>query len=178
MTDADVDGAHIRTLLLTFFYRQMPELVERGHIYIAQPPLYKVKNGKEELYLKDGPALNAYLLKIALNHASVNTGGDNPRTVEGEELAKLANMHLAAETVIERLSNFMDAEALRAIADGVQIKLDTIEEARSAPDSEAKLRELTTTGVPADVTARSTPTASTPSCASAAITTAISRAPS
>jgi DNA gyrase subunit B len=63
----------------------------------------------------------------------VNTGGDNPRTVEGEELAKLANMHLAAETVIERLSNFMDAEALRAIADGVQIKLDTIGKPRTAP---------------------------------------------
>ncbi len=140
MTDADVDGAHIRTLLLTFFYRQMPELVERGHIYIAQPPLYKVKNGKEELYLKDGPALNKYLLKIALNHASVATGGANPRTIEAQELSKLADMHLAAETVIERLSNFMDAEALRAIADGVKITLDTLDDAqglRPYPGSQA-----------------------------------------
>ena len=163
MTDADVDGAHIRTLLLTFFYRQMPELVERGHIYIAQPPLYKVKNGKEELYLKDGPALNKYLLKIALNHASVHTGGANARTIEGEELAKLADMHLAAETVIERLSNFLDQEALRAIADGVKIKLDTLEEAQAcAPVLEAKLRELTTTGVPAAVTAEIDPVSENP----------------
>ena len=158
MTDADVDGAHIRTLLLTFFYRQMPELVERGHIYIAQPPLYKVKNGKEELYLKDGPALNKYLLKIALNNASVTTGGAAPRTIEGEELAKLADMHLAAEMVIERLSHFLDTEALRAIADGVKIKLDTLEDAQAcAPVLEAKLRELTTTGVPAAVTAELDP---------------------
>ncbi len=163
MTDADVDGAHIRTLLLTFFYRQMPELVERGHIYIAQPPLYKVKNGKEELYLKDGPALNKYLLKIALNHASVHTGGANAHTIEGEELAKLADMHLAAETVIERLSNFLDQEALRAIADGVKIKLDTLEEAQAcAPVLEAKLRELTTTGVPAAVTAEIDPVSENP----------------
>lgn len=152
MTDADVDGAHIRTLLLTFFYRQMPELVERGHIYIAQPPLYKVKAGKEELYLKDAPALDGFLLRIALNHASVTTGGANPQTLTGDTLAELARKHQVAESVIARLSNFMDAEALRAIADGVSLKLDTVAEAEaSAVALQAKLRELNTTGAPAEV---------------------------
>ncbi len=152
MTDADVDGAHIRTLLLTFFYRQMPELVERGHIYIAQPPLYKVKAGKEELYLKDAPALDGFLLRIALNHASVTTGGANPQTLTGETLAELARKHQIAESVIARLGNFMDAEALRAIADGVSLKLDSVADAKaSAVALQAKLRELNTTGAPAEV---------------------------
>ena len=152
MTDADVDGAHIRTLLLTFFYRQMPELVERGHIYIAQPPLYKVKAGKEELYLKDAPALDGFLLRIALNHASVTTGGANPQTLTGDTLSELARKHQIAESVIARLGNFMDAEALRAIADGVSLKLDTVADAEaSAVALQAKLRELNTTGAPAEV---------------------------
>ncbi len=154
MTDADVDGAHIRTLLLTFFYRQMPELVERGHIYIAQPPLYKVKAGKEELYLKDGPALDGFLLRIALKDASVFTGGPNGSTLSGNTLNELARKHQVAENVIARLSNFMDTEALRAIADGVALNLDNLEQAQTcAPALQAKLRELNTTGVPAEVAA-------------------------
>jgi DNA gyrase subunit B len=154
MTDADVDGAHIRTLLLTFFYRQMPELVERGHIYIAQPPLYKVKAGKEELYLKDGPALDGFLLRIALKDASISTGGAAPQVLTGDTLEALARKHQVAEHVIARLSNFMDAEALRSIADGVSLNLNTMEQAAEcAPALQAKLRELNTTGIPAEVTA-------------------------
>ena len=152
MTDADVDGAHIRTLLLTFFYRQMPELVERGHIYIAQPPLYKVKFGKEEQYLKDGPALDAFLLKVALKDASIQTGGEKSTMLSGDTLAELARKHQLAEAVIARLRNFMDAEALRAIADGVALDLDTPASAEaSAVALQTKLRELNTTGVPAEV---------------------------
>ena len=154
MTDADVDGAHIRTLLLTFFYRQMPELVERGHIYIAQPPLYKVKAGKEELYLKDGTELDAFLLRIALNGASVGTGGDTPSVINGETLAELARKHQVAEQVIHRLAGFMDAEALRAIADGVRLNLDTVPEAEaSALALQAKLQEIDrlTNAAPAEV---------------------------
>ncbi|WP_396440910.1 DNA topoisomerase (ATP-hydrolyzing) subunit B [Limnohabitans sp.] len=154
MTDADVDGAHIRTLLLTFFYRQMPDLVERGHIYIAQPPLYKVKAGKEELYLKDGPALDGFLLRIALKDASISTGGAVPQVLSGETLEALARKHQVAENVITRLSNFMDAEALRAMADGVSLNLDTLDQAAEcAPALQAKLRELNTTGIPAEVSA-------------------------
>ena len=162
MTDADVDGAHIRTLLLTFFYRQMPELVERGHIYIAQPPLYKVKAGKEELYLKDAGALDSFLLRIALKDASIVTGAAadgsesaaaaDAQVLTGDTLAELAQKHQKAESVIARLSGFMDFEALRAIADGVPLQLETLEQAQaSAVLLEAKLRELGTTGTPADV---------------------------
>ena len=152
MTDADVDGAHIRTLLLTFFYRQMPELVERGHIYIAQPPLYKVKAGKEELYLKDAPALDGFLLRIALKDANVTTGGADPQTLSGDTLTELAQKHQLAENVINRLSNFMDFEALRAIAGGVHLDLDTVEAAEaSAIALQTSLRELSSTGIPAEV---------------------------
>jgi DNA gyrase subunit B len=152
MTDADVDGAHIRTLLLTFFYRQMPQLVERGHIYIAQPPLYKVKVGKDERYLKDGPALDAFLLKVALKDASVETGGDKSTTLSGDTLAELARKHQLAEAVIARLGVFLDAAALRAIADGVSLDLDTTAGAEaSAVALQNKLRELDAAGVPAEV---------------------------
>ncbi|MBC5782661.1 DNA topoisomerase (ATP-hydrolyzing) subunit B [Ramlibacter sp. USB13] len=154
MTDADVDGAHIRTLLLTFFYRQMPELVERGHIYIAQPPLYKVKSGKEELYLKDGHELDGFLLRIALNGARVETGGADNRVIEGDTLQELARKHQVAESVINRLSGFMDAEALRAIADGVRLNLDTVADAeQSAVALQAKLQEIDrlTNAAPAEV---------------------------
>ena len=143
MTDADVDGAHIRTLLLTFFYRQMPELVERGHIYIAQPPLYKVKVGKEEQYIKDQPALDTFLLRIALKDSSLFTGGSSPQTLSGDTLAELARKHQLAEAVINRLSHIMDAEALRAMADGVSLNLDNLDEAQlSAGSLQQKLREL------------------------------------
>jgi DNA gyrase subunit B len=128
MTDADVDGAHIRTLLLTFFYRQMPVLVERGHIYIAQPPLYKVKHGKHEQYLKDGHELDGFLLKVALDGAVVLPDG----TVEGgrppierDALESLARKYLVANSVIDRLGNWMDHEALRVIAGGLELDLDS-----------------------------------------------------
>lgn len=130
MTDADVDGAHIRTLLLTFFYRQMPELVERGHIYIAQPPLYKVKVGKHEQYLKDGHEFDAFLLKVALQDASLDTGTGT--TLVGESLDALARKYVTAQSVIERLSNWMDGEALHVLANGLPLKVDTREDAEAS----------------------------------------------
>jgi DNA gyrase subunit B len=136
MTDADVDGAHIRTLLLTFFYRQMPELVESGHIYIAQPPLYKVKLGKAEQYLKDGHELDAYLLKVALDGACIEPGDGRP-AIAGTALEDLARQYILANNVTERLTHWMDVQALRLLADGLALDLDS---AASAEASAAALQ--------------------------------------
>jgi DNA gyrase subunit B len=133
MTDADVDGSHIRTLLLTFFYRQMPELIERGHIYIAQPPLYKVKFGKSEQYIKDDTELNQLLLKIAMETASLQTPGGE--VIEGEALNELAKHYQAIQSIVDRLSRTIDEDALRAIASGTQLNLDTEKAANESADS-------------------------------------------
>lgn len=103
MTDADVDGSHIRTLLLTFFYRQMPELIERGHIYIAQPPLYKIKKGKSERYLNNETQREAFMLELALEDARLNYGaGDS--AITGEGLKPLAEAYIAARRAQQALS--------------------------------------------------------------------------
>ena len=114
MTDADVDGAHIRTLLLTFFYRQMPELVERGHIYIAQPPLYKIKQGRDERYLKDEHELKNYMLGSALKDASFYPALD-ASPIQGDALGEIAKQYFLAEAVIDRLSRFIAPEASHAL---------------------------------------------------------------
>ena len=124
MTDADVDGAHIRTLLLTLLYRQMPELVQRGYVYIAQPPLYKVKVGREERYLKDDQEEAQFMLSLALKDAEIISGGN---IIRGDELNELARQYVAADGVIARLSRVFDVAALSAMAEGVEINLETAE---------------------------------------------------
>ena len=114
MTDADVDGSHIRTLLLTFFYRQMPVLIERGHIYIAQPPLYKIKKGKQEHYVKDDAELNAYLSSLALDSASLYLTPDSP-PLQGPGLESLMKKYTEVMAIIGRLGRRYDAQVLEQL---------------------------------------------------------------
>lgn len=138
MTDADVDGSHIRTLLLTFFYRQMRELVERGHVYIAQPPLYKVKQGKEERYLKDDHELKNYMLRSALSNAELHTD-TNAEPIPVETLEHLAREYFLAESIIDRLSRIIAPDVLHALLKQPQLNL---EDEKQATASAARLQQI------------------------------------
>lgn len=115
MTDADVDGSHIRTLLLTFFYRQLPEIIERGYVYIAQPPLYKVKKGKQEHYVKDDAQLNEYLVQLALDKAQLFTD-ESTLPIHGQGLERLAKLYIEINNINNRLSRRYDEWFLEQLA--------------------------------------------------------------
>ena len=134
MTDADVDGAHIRTLLLTLLYRQMPELIERGYVYIAQPPLYKVKHGKTERYLKDDQEYHQFLLRMAMDDASLlPRAGSEPIT--GSALEELARSWLLTEAVIERITHLVDPVVLKALVQhNVTLDLSAEETTQASAD--------------------------------------------
>ena len=157
MTDADVDGSHIRTLLLTFFYRQMFELIEAGYVYIAQPPLYKVKSGKQEYYVKDDKELGNYLLRLALSKAELRVEADTP-AISSDALASLSHRYMGLLGDIDRLTRrfdpatlmemtylpkvtpetFSDAQGMQDWADQLQARLDARNEARHRYEVQVK----------------------------------------
>jgi DNA gyrase subunit B len=133
MTDADIDGAHIRTLLLTLLYRQMPQLVERGHIYIAQPPLFKIKAGKDERYLKDEEEETAFMIELATLNANVTN--INGSTIESGSLRSLAKQWRIARNVLRRMARTTDDAVLHAILNGVAIDVSTPQSAQTSADA-------------------------------------------
>ena len=142
MTDADVDGSHIRTLLMTFFYRQMLELVERGHIYIAQPPLYKYKRGKEEVYVKDDAELDRMLMGLAQRDAAVKLDNGDDQSggeeLSGDSLNNVANQYLELVGINKRLSRTLLPEVVEAIGKQPELSpetLDSIERMREWVDN-------------------------------------------
>jgi len=140
MTDADVDGSHIRTLLLTFFFRHMRELIERGHVFIAQPPLFKISRGKQHNYLKDGAALTQYLTEAALDGAALYVNPEAP-AIAGESLAALVGRFRAVAATIDRLSRRYSPSALWAIVDGLRLSPEQLEDEAAVTDFAERLSE-------------------------------------
>ena len=127
MTDADVDGSHIRTLLLTFFFRQMRELIERGHVFIALPPLYKIAKGKQQQYLKDDEALDQYLTQSALENTSIFVNPDAP-AISGSGVEELVKQYRAVEATIDRLSRLYSPAVLWEMVYGESLTQEQMKE--------------------------------------------------
>ena len=139
MTDADVDGAHIRTLLLTFFFRNMRELIERGHVYIAQPPLYKVKRGKQEHYVKDDAELASYLLQSALSDAELHVSASAP-ALSSAALEQLARQFITVADTIKRLARRFDAAVLEKLVGLPPVTFDKLDDASWLADWMAQMQ--------------------------------------
>ncbi len=153
MTDADVDGSHIRTLLLTFFYRQMPQLIEHGHIYIAQPPLYKVKKGRQEQYVKDDMELNALLLNSAVDKAALHVSADAP-AIKGPALEGLARKFMEVEALVERWSRRYDERVLRELVYMPRVAAEELEDVDAMRDWAAALEKRLASGAARNGAAR------------------------